>query len=229
MPIGFPEQLLPGILIYEAPARPGAVEQEARYAAPPSFRPLDTLTGEPIGGLDRDLSKHRRRDQLVDDAKAIGFAGTFGLAAQNDVERGAEPDETGKSLAATGRGDQAELDLGQAELGLGVIGGHAVVARERQFETGAEAGSVNGGDDRLVERFHSVDQLLSLEAESFRFTLSGDGGELLDRMSNASNSTRTVALSLLICSPGRSKATIATPFSTTVVNADIQFRSSTIA
>ena len=56
---------------------------------------------------------------------------------------------------AAAAGQQAEGDLGQAELRLRVVERDAVVAGERDLEAAAERGAVERGDDRLAERLQA--------------------------------------------------------------------------
>ena len=90
------------------------------------------------------------------------------------------PIEPGQPLAAAGAGDQAELHLGETELGLGMVGGDAVGAGERELEAAAETGAVDRGDDRLGQGLDPAHHLLPLEAQPLRFGLGGERGELLD-------------------------------------------------
>ena len=53
-------------------------------------------------------------------------------------------------------GQQAELDLGEAELGLRIVEHHAVVAGERDLQTAAERGAVDRGDDGNAERLQAA-------------------------------------------------------------------------
>ena len=59
------------------------------------------------------------------------------------------------ALRAAAAGKQPDLDLGQAETGLRIVGRNAVMARQRQFETAAEREAVDRGDPRLAARFRS--------------------------------------------------------------------------
>ena len=61
-----------------------------------------------------------------------------------------------------------------------MVGGNAIVARQRELESAAEAGTVDGGNDRLVGGLDPAYRLLSLEAQPLSRVLTGEGGELLD-------------------------------------------------
>jgi hypothetical protein len=135
---------------------------------------------QPFRRGNRHLAENAARHHLVDQAQAQRPAGPLGFSGQNHVQRGTGPDQARKSLAPTGTRDQTQLDLGQPQLGLGMIGGNPVMTGERQLETTAEAGAVNGGDDRLVEGLDPADRLLALEAQPLGGVLVGQPGELLD-------------------------------------------------
>ena len=53
-------------------------------------------------------------------------------------------------MSAAGAGEEADLHFGQAQAGLGIGGGDAVVAREAEFESAADRSAVDGGDPRLA-------------------------------------------------------------------------------
>lgn len=61
-------------------------------------------------------------------------------------------------------GQQAEGDLGQADLGAGGVQGDAVVAGEGDLVAAAEGRAVDGGDDRLAEGLDAAQRLLDGEA-----------------------------------------------------------------
>ena len=70
-------------------------------------------------------------------------------------------------------GQQAELDLGLAELDLRVVDDDPAVAGERDLQPAAERGAVDGGDDRLAERLQPAQQ---------RLVLAHPAGELVGRL-----------------------------------------------
>ena len=119
-------------------------------------------------------------DQFIGEADLVRLCRTLGLAGQDDVERGAGTDEAGQAVAATGPGDDAELDLGQPELGLRVIRGHAPVTGQREFESAAQAAAVNGGHDRLAARGDTIHQLLRAPTEARGLFRGAQARELLD-------------------------------------------------
>ena len=79
-------------------------------------------------------------------------------------------------LAPARAGEDPQLDLGQAELGLGVIGRHAPVAGQRQLQAAAETGAVDRGDDRLGEVLHPVHHLLAVPAQRLGLGLGRERG-----------------------------------------------------
>ena len=68
------------------------------------------------------------------------FSNDAGQVGRHDAR---QADETAH------RGDQADLHLGERDLGL--LLGHDQVAGERELEAATEGVSVEGGDDRLVD------------------------------------------------------------------------------
>ena len=140
----------------------------------------ESVSRQTIGGRERDAPKNALRHHFIHEPHAQGLLRGRTFPGENHVERGAGADQPRQPLASTRPGDQAELNLGQAELGLGMIGGDSVVTREGQLEPSTETGAVNGGHHRLGERLDTADQLLALEAEPFRRGARGEGGELFD-------------------------------------------------
>ena len=55
------------------------------------------------------------------------------MLAEDDVQGALQPDDARQPLRAAPTGEQAEFDLGEAELRLGVIDGPAIVAGEGQL------------------------------------------------------------------------------------------------
>ena len=119
-------------------------------------------------------------DELIDDPEPEGLLRPLHLAGEDDVERGARADEPRQPLAATGRGQDAELHLGEPELGLGVIGRHPVMARQGELEAAAQAGPVDADGDRLREARHALQQLLTVRDEALGFGGARERDELLD-------------------------------------------------
>src|SRR5206468_5913968 len=132
-----------------------AVEQPAAEPTPPlALRP--PAARHATGGGEGDILQDRRVHELVHDAEAERLAGGLDLPGEDDVERGARTDQSRQPLAAARAGEDPALHLREAELGLGVIGGHAVAAGERELEPAAEASAVNPHGHRLGEARHAL-------------------------------------------------------------------------
>jgi hypothetical protein len=89
-------------------------------------------------------------DDLVDDAGALGVVGAEGLALAHRHHRRLDADQAGQALGAAAAGEEADLDLGQAQLDLRAVADHAVVTGQGQFETAAEGEAVDRGGHRLA-------------------------------------------------------------------------------
>ena len=70
-------------------------------------------------------------------------------AGQHQVHRLGLADRARQALRAAGAGDDAELDLGLAELG--AVGGDDEVAHHRQLAAAAEREAGDRGDHRLAD------------------------------------------------------------------------------
>ena len=93
--------------------------------------------------------------------------------------RAADADEAGETLGAAAAGDQAELDLRLAELG--VVGADAHVAAHRELEPAAEAVAVDRGHERRVGRIHAAaDRVEAARRASLVAAGLAQGRELLD-------------------------------------------------
>ena len=75
------------------------------------------------------------------------------LAREEQIERGFGADQAGQALGAARAGQQADVDFGQANHGLRIIGQHAIVAGQRQLETTAQREAIQGAGHRLAQRF----------------------------------------------------------------------------
>ena len=141
------------------------------HARPIGFRSSDSPPRGALRGLavaaragrralERDAAEDALRHQLVDQADLERLGGAFGLAGQDDVERGADPDEPGQALATARAGKDADLHLGKPDDGLGRVGGDPPGAGERQLAPQADTGAVNRHHDRLGEALQPIDHLL---------------------------------------------------------------------
>ncbi len=84
----------------------------------------------------------------------LGLGGVDRARGHDQLLGAAEPDDGRQASRAADVGDDAELDLRQAELG--VAGGDAQVAAERDLQRAADARVVDLADDRLGHLFAEV-------------------------------------------------------------------------
>ncbi len=94
----------------------------------------------------------RTFDDLLDQAMLERLGGADRIAADDHLDRQFRTDRARQALGAAGAGQQAELDLGQAQLRF--LRCNAEVACQRHFEAAAEGGAMNGGNDRLRRVLH---------------------------------------------------------------------------
>src|SRR5207253_2078887 len=118
--------------------------------------------------------------QLIHDAQPERLPGVLDFASEDDVERRPGTDQPGEPLAAAGPRENAELHFREAELGPGVIGGHAVAAGESELKPSAQTCSVDPDGDRLGETGHTPQHVLPLGREPLGFRGRGEPDELLD-------------------------------------------------
>ena len=163
----------------DAPAQRIAVEQESHESAGPLAFGSPAACHAPRRG-DRDFGQNRRRNQLIDHSQPERLRGALALARQNHVERRARADQPGKSLATAGCRENAELDLRETDLCLGMVRGHAVVARKRELEPTAETGSMDSDRDRLGEARDTLEHLLAIGREALRLCGRAERDEFFD-------------------------------------------------
>ena len=89
-------------------------------------------------------------DHFMDHARALGVIRAPGRAGAHRRHRRLNADQARQPLGAAAAGEEADLDLRQAELDLRVIGDHAIVAGQRQFQTAAQRQAVDRRGDRLA-------------------------------------------------------------------------------
>src|SRR5690606_19064586 len=104
----------------------------------------------------------------------------FVLAREDHLERRTGTDEPWQAIRSTRTGNQAELHLGQAELGLGMIRCNPVVGGQCQFESAAETRAVNRGDNRLGAVGDLLHQQLTVARQSRRVVGRAEPDEFLD-------------------------------------------------
>jgi 6,7-dimethyl-8-ribityllumazine synthase len=98
-------------------------------------------------------------DDFFGEAEAQSFGGGDDFGGEHELERGAAADEAGEALRAAVAGDEAELELGQAEAGL--VAGEAEGAGEGELAAAAEGDAVDAGDDWLAAAFDLGEDLLA--------------------------------------------------------------------
>ncbi len=112
--------------------------------------------GDFVGEGDRILDQAVVARQPVDQAGFPGLLRADRIALRHHLERERHARDARQPLGAAGAGEQAELDLGQPELGRGE--GDPVMARQRDFAAAAERGAVDRRDHGLFERLDPVDE-----------------------------------------------------------------------
>ena len=118
--------------------------------------------------------------QVVDQAAPERALGRNRLAGEDNVQRRFDADQTGEPLASAGRRDDAELHLGQSELGFFVVAGHTVGTCQRCLETAAQAGAVDRRNHRFAQVLDAVEECLPVPHEAARLVTRSQRGEFLD-------------------------------------------------
>ncbi len=173
------EHLTAGLAEHDFAAERIAVEQPADDPSPPRSSGLPTARQAP-GSTERDLTQDRGRHELVHEPESEHLGGALDLAGEDDVQCRPRADQAGEALAAAGGGQDPELHLGEAQLGLGVIGGDAVGARQRELESSAQARAMDRGDDRLREARDALEHVLATCGEALRLGGALERDKLLD-------------------------------------------------
>jgi hypothetical protein len=102
----------------------------------------------------------RGRRDLVDDALRLGRIGVQLLALKHDRSRVHHADQARQALRAAAARQDADEGFGQAQLGAGVIGHHAVVAGQGDFKAAAQRQAVDGRRHRLAAGFQIAQRLV---------------------------------------------------------------------
>gem|GEM_PF-4722026 len=105
-----------------------------------------------IGGLEHPFAGacHRIGHNLVDQPGGFGLGGIVELAFQQERGCAHGAQLADKARGAAGAGKDADHDLGQADLGLGVIGGKDAMRGKRQFQPDPQRGAGQGARDGLA-------------------------------------------------------------------------------
>ena len=144
------------------------LQQHARGAAPLGATASGQLAVRELArAVDGDFEEDRRMHELVHEPHLIGLPRADVAPGEHHVERTLQTDETRQPLRAAGTRDQPELHLWEGEHRLGVIGRDTVAAGERGLEAAAEAGTVDGGNDRNRQLREPREQRLPTAAQRF--------------------------------------------------------------
>jgi hypothetical protein len=126
---------------HEARGVVGRAAGELEALRVPGLDDVGVLGGEhPVLGV---LEQLGRGHDLVDQARGLRGLGRHHLAFEQDRGGTHHAEHAGDAGGAAGAGEDADEDLGQADARLGVVGGEAAVAGERDL--GADAGREAGG------------------------------------------------------------------------------------
>ncbi len=107
-------------------------------------------------GLDpglRSADQVRGRDDVVDELHGLGAVEPDLVALEQELERVGRAHHARDALRAACAGEEPDLDLGQAEARLRIVGRDAVMAGKRQLEAAAHRGAVERRDPRLAAGF----------------------------------------------------------------------------
>ncbi len=96
-------------------------------------------------------------EQLVDDMVLQRLRCTDGLAADDHIQRLLDAGQPRQALGTAGAGQQAQLHLRQADLG--VRPGDTVMAAQRDLQPTAQGGAVDHRDARLAAALDHLDHL----------------------------------------------------------------------
>ncbi len=91
--------------------------------------------------------------------------GGYLFAFQHQGQGGFHADHAGQALRAAATGQQAELHLGQADFGFGVIERDAVVAGQAYLVAAPQHGAVDGRHEGLALGFHAAKE--AVEAHGY--------------------------------------------------------------
>ena len=132
--------------------------------------------GDPRLGR-RDSSSSIEPTTSCDETGVLGLLRPeLGALAEHLHDAVGDAEHAGHPGDAAAAGQQAELDLGQADLGAGDVGDDPVVAGERDLEAAAQRRAVDRGDDRLAELLEPAELRLhpgALVVERLRVGLGG--------------------------------------------------------
>ena len=118
--------------------------------------------------------------ELVHEPHLVCLLRTHVAAREDHVEPELQADQSRQALRAAGARHQAELDFGQGQHGLRVIGGDAIATRQRRLQPAAKARAVNRGHDRYLQRLEAGEQLLAAATQRLRVCGALQGEKFID-------------------------------------------------
>ena len=104
-----------------------------------------------------------RRGDFLRHAKAQGFLRAHVLALEQIHQRRLDAHQARQALGAARAGEQANHDFRQAQRDLGIVGNHAVMAGEDEFEPAAQRQAIHGRRHRLAAGFQIAQQAVEAE------------------------------------------------------------------
>ena len=112
----------------------------------PGFQNVRILgVQHPVAGGGNRIIHH-----FVDHTGGLGFVGGQHLALKQQRRRAQQAQLADQTCGATGPGEDTDHDLGQANLGLGIVGGKDAVRSQRQLQPDARSRAGQGGGDGLA-------------------------------------------------------------------------------
>jgi hypothetical protein len=100
----------------------------------------------------------------VDDLEGQGLGRLHRLAFQQEGGGGHHAHQARQALGAAGARQQADLGFRQGELDLRIVGHHAIVAGQGDFQAAAHGQAVDGRGDRLAAGLQGAEGLVQREA-----------------------------------------------------------------
>ena len=96
------------------------------------------------------------------ETRSLGGLGRDLLALEQELQRVAGRQKPRHALRSAGARKEPDLDLGQADLGLVVVGEHAMMAGERELEGAAEANAMDRDREGLAAGLEAPIELRQL-------------------------------------------------------------------